>query len=269
MIASAMPELLRTLSWPTLSLAVAAALIALTINGSLTGFAMERALAKRKIFDVPLFEGQYRFELIGNAVFIAVMTAAITVALRTGALRLTERSAVGGAATFFAMLLGFQVYYWFLHRAMHTEALLPMHRWHHRSQVTTPLTGQSVSVLEALGWAVGLVAIPSAISQAIALSFWGWAGYLIFNVTGNVVGHSNIEPTLPIAARRGPTWLVNTFLYHALHHARWNGHYSFQAALMDRLLGTEWSDWPALYAKIDGGTPLRSLNERGEVSKSS
>lgn len=263
-----MAEQLRTLSWPALALAVAATLIALTINGSLTGFAMERVLAKRRIFDVPLFDGQYRFELIGNVGFIAVMTAAITAALHSGALRWTERSAIGGAVTFFGMLLGFQVYYWLLHRAMHTEALLPIHRWHHRSQVTTPLTGQSMSVLEALGWAVGLVAIPAAISQAIALSFWGWAGYLMFNVTGNIVGHSNIEPTLPIAARRGPTWVVNTFLFHALHHARWNGHYSFQAALMDRVFGTEWSDWPALYAKINAGTPLRSLNERGEVTLS-
>lgn len=263
-----MIDLLRTLSWPALALTVACALIALTVNGSLTGFAMERMLAKRKIFDVPLFEGQYRFELIGNAVFIAVMTAAITVALHTRALRLTGGTALGGATTFVAMLLGFQVYYWLLHRVMHTEALLPIHRWHHRSQVTTPLTGQSVSAPEAVGWAVGLVVIPSAISQVIALSFWGWAGYLMFNVTGNVVGHSNVEPTVPATATRGATWFANTFLFHALHHARWNGHYSFQAALMDRVFGTEWSDWPALYAKVHAGTPLRSLNERGEEARS-
>jgi sterol desaturase/sphingolipid hydroxylase (fatty acid hydroxylase superfamily) len=64
-----------------------------------------------------------------------------------------------------------------------------------------------------------------------------WAGYIAFNIFGNMLGHSNVElvpraPVLYYSAR-----FSNTFVYHSLHHARWTGHYSFQAALIDRWFG--------------------------------
>lgn len=264
-----MLDTLRALPIPSLALVVGGSLVTLTIIGSISGFALERALAKRRIFAVPLFEGQHRFELLGNVVFLTVITAAFTAALKLGVVRFGATGALAASVTFFAMLLGFQVYYWFLHRAMHTPALLPIHRWHHRSQVTTPLTGQSVSVFEAIGWAVAFVGLPWLFGLIAPVSFWGWVGYIAFNTFGNIVGHSNVEPTMPATATRLATYFANAFVYHSLHHARWNGHYSFQSALMDRLMGTEWSDWHALYERIIAGHPLQSLNERGDEQTSS
>jgi sterol desaturase/sphingolipid hydroxylase (fatty acid hydroxylase superfamily) len=146
---------------------------------------------------------------------------------------------------------------------MHTRALVRFHRWHHRSQVTTPLTGQSMSAVEVCGWLLGYVGLPWLYSQLVPISFWGWVAYLAFNVLGNVAGHANVEPTARAAATRTAALFVNPFVYHCLHHARWKGHYGFQAAFMDRLFGTEWRDWPALYARIVAGKPLTSLKERG------
>ena len=100
--------------------------------------------------------------------------------------------------------------------------------------------------------------------QFAPISFWGWAGYLAFNVFGNIVGHANVEPTARPAATRGATWFANPFVFHALHHARWTGHYGFQGAMMDRLFGTEWDDWPAHYEQIASGHPLTSLKTRGD-----
>ncbi len=242
---------------------VAAFFVGLAVVASLIGFAAERALPQRKVFAVPLFEGQYRHELAGGAVFLALIAASVTAALRTGALRFGPPSLLRDLVTFNAMVLGFQVFYWFLHRAMHTNALVWTHRWHHRSQVTTPLTGLSMHPAEALGWMVGLVALPALASRVAPIGFWGLVGYYAFNMFGNIVGHSNVEPTARFAATRNATWFANVFVYHALHHARWNGHYSFQAALMDRLMGTEWSDWPALYERVASGRPLTSLQEKG------
>ena len=68
-----------------------------------------------------------------------------------------------------------------------------------------------------------------------------------------------------MASSRSATLFANVFLYHSLHHARWNGHYSFQAALMDRIMGTEWGDWHALYERVASGRPLTSLKERGDA----
>lgn len=261
-----MPGLLSTASWPALFGWVALSFVGVTILAVGQGFLVERALPKRRVFDVPLFDGQYRFELVGNLVFASVAIVAITAALGFGWIRFAEGT-WRGVATFFALLFGFQIFYYGLHRAMHKKALIRFHRWHHRSQVTTPLTGQSMSFVEACGWMLGYVGLPVLFSRIVPLSFWGWAGYLAFNVFGNIVGHANVEPNDPRIGTRGASWLVSPFVFHALHHARWTGHFSFQAAAMDRLFGTEWNDWPSLFARIIDGKPLKDLKERGEEAR--
>jgi sterol desaturase/sphingolipid hydroxylase (fatty acid hydroxylase superfamily) len=261
-----MPSELQALSVPALAGTLFGFFAGLTLLATGLGFALERLLPRRKIFDVPLFPGQYRFELLGNAIFLAILTTTLTVSLRAGIVRLGPDSFARSGLSFLALMFGFQAYYWGLHRAMHTRALVRFHRWHHRSHVTTPLTGQSMSPVEACGWMVGYVGLPWAFSLLVPIGFWGWAGYLAFNVAGNVVGHSNVEPTLRTGASRAASTFLNPYVYHSLHHARWTGHYSFQAALMDRLMGTEWNDWRALYDRIVSGQPLKSLKERGSAT---
>lgn len=235
----------------------------LTLLSVGVGFAIQRALPNRRVFDVPLAKGQLRLEMVGNAAFIWISTVAMTAALTTGFLHFGEASPLRGVLTFMGLLLGFQIFYYGLHRAMHARAMLWMHRWHHQSQVTTPLSAQSVHPVEGLAWMLGYVVLPGLVSWVLPLSFWGYFGYLAFNVVGNVVGHANVEPTARFAATRQAAWFANPFVYHALHHARWNGHYSFQAALMDRIFGTEYADWPELYERIAAGKALKSFKERG------
>jgi sterol desaturase/sphingolipid hydroxylase (fatty acid hydroxylase superfamily) len=165
-------------------------------------------------------------------------------------------------ATFLALLVGFQAFYWTLHRAMHMRRLLFVHRWHHRSRVTTPLSGQSMSVGEALLWMLGYVGLPMLYSFVMPISFEGWAAYLAFNVLGNMVGHANVEITARPFASRTAALFANPFVYHALHHARWRVNFGFQAAWMDRLFGTESEDWPCVYERVMAGRPLTRLDER-------
>ncbi len=262
-ILAVVPEFLQNADALTLVLYVAAFFGGLTLLALAQGFALERALAaKRRIFDVPLAKGQHRFEAIGNLVFVSVAVATISLLLKLGWFRF-EGGWVRGVATFFGCMLGFQAFYYWLHRAMHQKPLLRFHRWHHRSQVTTPLSGQSVGFVEAVGWMLGYAVLPLLVSQLVPISFYGWAGYLAFNVMGNIVGHANVEPNGPVFANRQIIWFVNPFVFHSLHHARWTGHYSFQAGTMDRLFKTEWHDWPELFTRISEGRPLKSLKDRG------
>jgi lathosterol oxidase len=230
------------------------------------GFVLERALPNKRVFAVPLAKGQYRFEAIGNLVFLAVATITFTAVLRADVVHFGEPSTARGVATFGAMLVGFQVFYWTLHRAMHTRRLLAIHRWHHRSKVTTPLSGQSMHPIEASLWMLGYAGLPILFSRIAPISFWGWAAYLAFNVNGNIVGHSNAEPTAKLAATRLASLFANPFVYHALHHARWTVNYAFQASIMDRLFGTEAPDWEDLYARVSGGNPLKRMDEKGRSS---
>ena len=73
-----------------------------------------------------------------------------------------------GVATFFGCSLGFDTYFYFLHRGLHLRPLMRFHRLHHLSRVTGPLSAQSVSVVEALGWVVGYIGVPWLLSQVAA-----------------------------------------------------------------------------------------------------
>lgn len=258
-----MPALLRTASTLEVALVVLVFFVGLTLVSLGVGFAVERALPGKRIVAVPLAEGQLRFEALGNVVFLGIATVSFTAALRSEVVRFGEPSVGRDVGTFFALLVSFQVFYFFLHRAMHTRALLFLHRWHHRSRVVTPLSGQSMSAGEALGWMIGYVGLPLLLSRLVPIGFTGWAAYTAFNVFGNIVGHANVEPTAKPAATRAASIFANPFVYHALHHARWTVNYGFQAAGMDRLFGTECDDWEDLYARVSSGRPMATLHERG------
>lgn len=226
------------------------------------GFALERALPGKRIWALPLDPGQLRHELIGNARFLVIAAVSAAAAIAGGWARLGQDSLLRGSCTFVALALGFQVYYYVLHRALHRRSLVRFHRFHHLSRVTTPLSGQSMSGVEALGWMLGYVGLPVAFSWLLPISFTGAAAYVGYNVFGNIVGHANVEL---VPRRRWLRWsslLSNTFIFHALHHARWQGHYGFAAALMDRLCGSEWPDWAPLHARVVEGRPLTDLRER-------
>jgi len=256
-----MPEEIAHLSTFALGALVLAFFGALTVNGLAVGFTIERLLPKKKIFAVPLAKDQFRFEAIGNVVFVAIATIAVTIALRANVVRFGEATTERAVATFVAMLVGFQAFYWTLHRAMHTRRLLFIHRWHHRSRVTSPLSGQSMHALEACAWMLGYVGLPIVLSRIAPISFAGWMAYLVFNVSGNIVGHANVEPTARFAATRSASLFANPFVYHSLHHARWTVNFAFQAAVMDRLFGTEAGDWEPLYERVSSGHPMLRLDE--------
>lgn len=235
----------------------------LTAIGLLWGWTAERVMWKRgrKIYDVPLKRGQLRHEAIGTAMFHALFVPAFAGVLSLGWVRFSSGWAAEIAGFFVAWYV-FQLGYYFLHRAMHSHALFWMHRWHHESLVTTPLTGLSMHPAEAAGWIVLMLVPPIALTQLGLLGLYGWGFFLFMHWTGNIAGHANAE-MFPMKSTRLTTMLwSNPISYHSLHHARFDGHYGFVAATMDRLFGTEFPDWLAVHERVFGGTPMRSLREK-------
>ncbi|MCA9512545.1 MAG: sterol desaturase family protein [Myxococcota bacterium] len=257
-----MSEFVDALSFAELLGFVALVLGGLVAVSLAFGFAAERVLGpRRRIFDVPLREGQLFREAVGNARFVALAVPAFAAMLHFAPHAPSD--APRFALTFFVCWLAFEVLYWMLHRAMHTRAGYRFHRYHHDSRVTTPLTGYSMSTVEALGWLVALVGPPLLLSFVVPLSIEGWLAYLAYHVSGNVVGHSNAEVLGAPVARRPLSWIAHPITYHALHHARFDNHYGFGSTFMDRSLRTEWSDWPALHARVLDGRAMTKLSERG------
>jgi lathosterol oxidase len=253
---------LLTSPWPVRLTVIASFLFALLALTTAVAYAIQRACAGYRIFAIPLRPNQERREL-RNAVVFNTMAALAFTAL-TGADLGWTTGWLAALITFITCFFGFEIYYYLLHRAMHTRALIRIHREHHESHVNTPLTAFSMSIPEGLGWIVGYASGPLLLALLGApVSLLGFALYLVGNYWGNVGGHVNTEFFPEPVGRRENSWLVHPIIYHSLHHARYTGHFGFGTSFMDRLFGSEWSDWSRLHARVLAGSPLTSLKHRG------
>jgi sterol desaturase/sphingolipid hydroxylase (fatty acid hydroxylase superfamily) len=243
-------------SYPELVLVCLGVCVALTLVGLGAGYAGQAF--GRKIFDVPLRKGQLRWELTGTVIFHLMFVPVAAASLRYGWVRFGA-GPLAQVLGFVVPWYGFQAYYYALHRAMHARPLFWMHKWHHRSVVTTPMTGFSMHPAEGVGWLVGIFAPLVLLSRFDLLGTWGFGVFFFSLWAGNIAGHANAE-YMPPSTRRS-TLLSNPISYHSLHHARFHGHYGFVAAIMDRTFGTEFPDWLAVHQRVRAGTPLTSIRE--------
>lgn len=244
-----------------------AAWVGVTLLSVASGYLVERARGARRVWALPLDKGQLRREIIGNALFVGTAIIVTVAVLHAGLIRFASPEEAGwgrAVATFAALNFGFQAYYYVVHRLLHLRAFVRFHRWHHLSRVTTPLSAQSMHPLETLLWMVGYFGLPALLALISPLSFGAWAAYLAYNVFGNIVGHANVEVVAPDRTLWWRSTLATVFTFHALHHARWTGHYGFASTWADRLFRTEWSDWPDLHQQVWRREPLQSLKQRGQ-----
>ncbi|MDP6978863.1 MAG: sterol desaturase family protein [Myxococcota bacterium] len=235
----------------------------LTLGSAAVGFALEAMLGEsRRVFALPRAEGQLRWELSATLRFIPM--AGVSFALLLWFVPLADESLIDAVITFLVCWAGFEVYYWGLHRLMHEKRFFRFHKLHHDSRVTSPLTGYSMSTAEGVGWLVGLVGVPLVLSFFTPISAPGFFAYhALYQIAGNVIGHANVDFFPRAASRRTGSWISHPITYHSLHHARFNNHYGFGSTVMDRLLGTEWADWPELHERVVSGRPMQKLSERG------
>ena len=138
-----------------------------------------------------------------------------------------------GISVLLSILLHDTFFYW-MHRALHTKSLYPLHKTHHLSCYPTPFTAYSFSTGEAFFEALIVVAI-------IYLIPLHPLAFLIFQTVStayNVYGHCSRELMPAAVANSHLGKLLNTASLHALHHRTARGNYSFYFSIWDRLMGT-------------------------------
>jgi sterol desaturase/sphingolipid hydroxylase (fatty acid hydroxylase superfamily) len=223
--------------------------------------------SSKRIYDVPLREGQLVREMLGNALFILIFAAGMTLLFLGGRIEVAPGGFGAAALTFFGAMLSFDLYYYALHTALHNRLLAPVHDWHHRSRVNTPWTALSLSPMESAFWVLGLALWPLLTSTWLPFVPEAYAGWLVFFWVSNTMGHINVE-IVPASVSASPvtSWLSHAITYHALHHARYQKHYCFFLNSLDGLFGQVWDDYPEMHARVDGGRPLTRLGERGEAA---
>lgn len=240
-----------------------------TFASCAVGFAIEaRWGSRRRIFALELAKGQLRWEFWANLRFCVLSSLTFAVVLGVDALGPFEETWSARVFSFLFLWVGFDAYYYWLHRALHLKPLMPFHRLHHKSHVCTALTGFSLGWVESAGWIVGWVAFALAAAELHALSLGGLVAYAVVIFVANVLGHTNTEWLPRVFGSRAMSWGNHPITFHALHHARYEKHFSFAFTVFDRLFGTEWQDWRSLFLRVVEGRPMTRLQERGQPEPS-
>lgn len=182
------------------------------------------------------------------------------------AIRLAENSLTSVLATVIVLILWVELWMYWTHRLMHKHRFLwDIHRHHHLSRNTRPLTSISFSAGEklicyTLGWALFI----AASSWLIPISLYGLFVFYTFYFFASPIAHANSDAfstlhNLPI----GGWWkVIGTSKHHAMHHIKANCNYGFLTTAYDRLLGTFLDELPGNVLKQLQAEELTSRERR-------
>jgi sterol desaturase/sphingolipid hydroxylase (fatty acid hydroxylase superfamily) len=201
-----------------------------------------KSVAKRKLRRKPPSWKVIRKDIelsVLSAVIFALCAAFIMSAFDSGVtllytnLRQYELWYLG--ASFLAVLVLQDAYFYFIHRLFHHPLLFRwFHQGHHHSGDPTPWTSFAFDPLEALIQALFLVGIVFIIPLhfitliAVLMTMTGWT----------VWNHLGFELFPPSFARH---WFGKWFIgptHHSIHHRKYTVHYGLYFTLWDKLLGS-------------------------------
>jgi sterol desaturase/sphingolipid hydroxylase (fatty acid hydroxylase superfamily) len=154
----------------------------------------------------------------------------------------TNSFAILAAASMVFIVIDDAWFYW-THRLLHANARLfkSIHKIHHRSIDTTPLTGLSFHPVESFIINIPLAVLPLLLG--VQPNFFFWAIYI--STLNNILGHNGFEwapkwwDRVPVLRLKTPS------IHHNLHHEKSRGNYGLYFTFWDRWMGTEFSDYEA------------------------
>src|SRR5438067_13240674 len=94
----------------------------------------------RHIYNLEASQDQLKEELKNSFLTSPLHSFLIGLALYLGFLKDHETTWINFLYTFLIVFVWTEIWHYFSHRAMHTKALLFIHREHHKSKVTNPLS---------------------------------------------------------------------------------------------------------------------------------
>jgi lathosterol oxidase len=241
---------------------VVSVLVKLTAVGLGWGLTRTRLAERWRVYRRALAPGQLRREAWA-AVGVVICDALLVGLFRYFAgPRMAPFSVPVALLSYAWMFVGFEVWFYVTHRLLHTRALYRFHAQHHVAQVTEPLTSLSFSVVERLVLMVGSMGLVLLAMEVMPVTQAGVMGYILTNYFLNVVGHGNTEwlPRRFVSSWAGRLFFTPTF--HALHHARYQGHYGLFTVVLDRWLGTAFGDYVQVHARAREGHGLARIGER-------
>jgi sterol desaturase/sphingolipid hydroxylase (fatty acid hydroxylase superfamily) len=196
-----------------------------------------------------IFRGEIVLAVI-NVAFSALVLGSVTKFLQhRGIIRFNHEPASPWvvALEYVLYFLGFDTYFYWLHRAMHVEPVYTwVHKLHHRSISPNPLTTLSVSPVESLingGFVPLFTALLMVHDSTMAL-------ITPTNIIMGLYVHSGIE-FFPSWWNR--SWLTKWFItatFHDQHHRFFKGNYGGYTTIWDRICKTVRPTFEADFQKV-------------------
>ncbi|SDE33025.1 Sterol desaturase/sphingolipid hydroxylase, fatty acid hydroxylase superfamily [Mucilaginibacter pineti] len=151
-----------------------------------------------------------------------------------------------GVSILIALVIHDTYFYW-MHRLLHVKRVFPYtHLLHHKSVSPSPWASYSFHFIEA--WTEGLVLF--VIVMIVPMHQIGIVLFTIIAFMINVYGHLGYE-VAPKRFRHSFLFqILNSSVYHNLHHSKFKGNYGLYFRIWDRLMGTENPDYVKEYDRI-------------------
>ncbi|MEM8946372.1 MAG: sterol desaturase family protein [Planctomycetota bacterium] len=190
----------------------------------------------RRLFDrwEPLRASELFAALVCVMLNVAVSVAGWAL-WQAGWITVLPPAGLGAIWDCFAMVIGMDLGMYVFHRIAHVAWVYRiLHCFHHRHEVTNPLSLFVLHPLEVIGFG-GLMIV---FLIAYSMSLDGLLAYLGLNVLFGTLGHSGVEP-FPTRWNQIPGLrLIGTSTFHAGHHATPSYNFGFYTLVWDKLFGT-------------------------------
>jgi lathosterol oxidase len=131
-------------------------------------------------------------------------------------------------------------YFYWMHRLLHHKRIYKYtHVIHHKSTNPSPWTSYSFHILEAIAEGMILLVLAFILPlHQVTMLLFTIIGFII-----NVYGHLGYE-IAPKKLRNSFIFkIINTSVYHNLHHSQFNGNYGLYFRFWDRIMKTENPDY--------------------------
>jgi sterol desaturase/sphingolipid hydroxylase (fatty acid hydroxylase superfamily) len=216
-------------------------------------------ICERAIYDLPIGDKQIKREL-RNSVHAPIHSVILAAFLYLGFFRNT--SAASFVGSLLATMIWAEIWHYASHRAFHIKQLHWIHVEHHRSHINSPFTAISFSFTEKLVFDVGFLGVLALIDLVYGLNFHGIAIWYIGYLIINSFSHANFE-LRPGEYNKLVGRVFTSTTYHALHHSRYTNNYGLATRALDRVFGTEWTDYEPLFDRVTvERRPLEKLREK-------
>ncbi|MEM0944184.1 MAG: sterol desaturase family protein, partial [Pseudomonadota bacterium] len=130
------------------------------------------------------------------------------------------------------LIIGYDAWFYWAHRLLHTKMFYRYHQWHHKSLAPTPWSADSQSAVETLMIQSFMVAA----TLLMPITPWALVLHRLYDHINGQIGHAGVEYAGgPLT--RAPSPLV-AVRFHDRHHERFTVNYANYFSIWDRIMGT-------------------------------